>query len=220
MKRLELTVRSLQEQILGGRPKESQLRTFFDCVKDRIGTIDATYHPLGFIHVNLGNFDGQGLRLHIWASDVITPVNPLWPIHNHTFDIASYVSTGTISNITYQVEDADVSSASNRFYSVEYINNISRLRATERLVRINHASESTARRGEIYRVNRGTFHASTSKTVFSCTVVCTFNNLEPRPLVLGDVQGAPLYENARRECERTVIEPLILKAANEYADHT
>ena len=165
--------------------------------------------------LNVANFEGQGLRVHIWAADLDCPLPPFWPIHNHTFDIVSYVSAGIISNAIYQVEPANAGTATNRVYLVEYMHNISRLRATKDLVRVVNTSESKAVRGEIYRVHRGRFHASTSKAGFSCTVVCTVNNLEPVPLVLGDLGGAPAYENARRRCESSIVERLLVEARKE-----
>jgi hypothetical protein len=215
MKRIEPDFRVLHRQILEGQPTESQLRLLFDYLNDHIDVVDATHHPLGFLHVNVGNFEGQGLRLHIWAAEFNFPVRPLWPIHNHTFDVVSYVSAGIISNVMYEVENADARAATNRVYFVEYTNNTSTLRATKDLVRIVNMNESTTVRGEIYRVHRGRFHASTSKAGFSCTVVCTVNNLEPVPLVLGDLRGSPVYENARRRCESSTVERLLIKARNE-----
>src|ERR1044072_1896916 len=104
MKHIESKFRVLHQQILRGQPSETQLRLLFDYLNDHVDIVNAMHHPLGFLHVNVANFEGKGLRLHIWAAELNRPLPPFWPIHNHTFDIVSYVSAGVITNAMYQLE--------------------------------------------------------------------------------------------------------------------
>lgn len=59
-------------------------------------------HPNGFIQLDL---DRAGLeRVHIWPSSPLQAQATRHPIHEHAFDMTSYVFRGTITNVTFDFD--------------------------------------------------------------------------------------------------------------------
>ena len=72
-------------------------------------------HPLGFINYPLAESDAYTLRLHIWPYGI----DQLPIIRNHVRDLTSYIVTGSIRNLTYEVHP-DTDKPSYRLAEVQY----------------------------------------------------------------------------------------------------
>jgi len=49
------------------------------------------WHPLGFIHCLLFSYDGTSLRLHVRPADERRYQEPEFAVHDHIFNMTSYV---------------------------------------------------------------------------------------------------------------------------------
>ena len=149
----------------------------------------ATYHPLGFIHLKLFKKSNVSLRLHLWQRQARKTQIPAWLIHNHIFDLESYVLCGSINNLNYKIVEAE-NNPSHRIYEVIYDECESQLHVTDKFVNYKLVESQIFEAGDTYKVNRGTFHTSIVEPgKFTCTLVITSNEIAIKPQVLGELDA-------------------------------
>jgi hypothetical protein len=156
-----------------------------------LGTTPLIRHVLGFAHIKFAILSGRTLRLHLWPAPLWEPLPPPWLIHTHGWLVESFVATGVVNNLLYDVVKADV--GTHRLYEVAYVGGESERRATETLVNVHLKSTGSASRGDFYAVEPGVFHTSTTDGSFAATVVVTGPKLSSGPFVVGDLDGAKRY---------------------------
>lgn len=174
-----------------------QFKGIFQRVHD--GELIGNWHPLGFVHVKLGEVPGYGtLRWHIWPKGIRRTQTPNWPIHNHIFTVNSFVLCGTVTNTTFNVRDDNLT-PTNCLYQVKYSDGGSILSPTEDKVTcaINHFSTFEA--GSFYVVSKDQYHTSSVPITHltSTVVLATDIDLSIKPLVVGRLDKPQEFRYAR-----------------------
>jgi len=139
------------------------------------------YHPLGFVSSILGSPSlNVNIRLHIW-NQIGSIQDFELQIHNHKFELCSYVLLGSITNITYDIQKEK--DALGRLYEIEYTDNASNMKQAKSNVKIHELDRRTIIEGEFYSVLPGQFHQSISNDHYTATIVRTENLRKEAPLV-------------------------------------
>lgn len=153
-------------------------------------------HPLGFIVCNLLSNDSLKARLHLWPK-IIGDSQETLQIHDHTFNLKSWVLHGSIENIEYVKSELGSKFA---VYSTSYSGNKSIIKKTEEIVMLIELGSSIYKAGSCYKVNAGEFHASSRKgKTVAATVLITEDVNKSVSLVAGPLNAADLYEYVRDE---------------------
>ncbi len=116
----------------------------------------AVRHPLGFIYSPLLREGPTALRLHIWLAGVSRPRLTTSPIHDHTWQLISYVILGGLEN--HIVEISDSAEPTHRIFEIRGAGGADRLWPTDRLVGFRVASVQKVQAGERYTIEAGRFH--------------------------------------------------------------
>lgn len=151
-----------------------------------LGGAQVLGHPLGFRVARLDE-GGTSLRLHLWRG--VDATQPGFEVHDHGFDLESFVLAGTIRQRTYAA-DRDPS-GEQVIYAVAYEADESVLRKTDQVVRLREVKSEVFEAGEIYRVAAGELHAS---YLDGCDVGATLvltHNRGGQPITLGPKDSAP-----------------------------
>lgn len=183
-----------------------------DLLKDilvQLSQYSFAWHPLGFIHLKAGGVGNRDLRIHIWPPHDRRPQEPLWPIHDHIWDLNSYVVLGEITDLTFEAGPSS-SSATHRVYHVEYSESFSILQPTEEVVaaRLVKRREISANAG--YSIPIGTFHSSDVPTdQLTVTAVVATKSTNHAPRVLGEVCNAASHQYERSKCDSRIASSLV-----------
>lgn len=155
-----------------------------DAVRAGEVELDATAHPLGFIHAPLAKrVDGSQLRLHLWPADPFEPQSPAWFIHRHAWPLRSNVVQGKICDRRYRVLTA--LEGSKLLYETAYEDGCSVLKPTGRTVSCELLTSSIEAQESLYVVPPNAFHASEALE-HSVTVAESGKPSGIPPLVVGD----------------------------------
>lgn len=84
-------------------------------VDDLFGLIKEQYergekvvcHPNGFLELSLSpikEWDDEGFRFHVWSDTLKPRRDSAYEIHDHIFDLESWVLCGTLENIYYDIQ--------------------------------------------------------------------------------------------------------------------
>ncbi len=153
------------------------------------------WHPLGFILCKLSEEGRKKIRLHIWPSSNERVQKPVWLIHDHLFDLKSWVLSGAIENTEYEVTN---SSPNFSVYQASYDQDKSILHRTVKKICIREKSKSVVRTGGIYKVASGVLHQSISLSESTSLTVCeTIDCLNKTPIIAGDISGLDTYSYTR-----------------------
>jgi hypothetical protein len=155
----------------------------------------ATAHPLGFVHIDLGEFASGRLRLHLWPVPAFHPQQPDWAVHRHGWPLVSLVVRGRIRDERWSVQERD--DGARRLYEASYEGERSALVASERTVDARVSDTMVQRPGDVYELVWDAFHCSAAE-VPSVTVVWAGVKVAA-PVVLGDLDGERRVEYARYE---------------------
>ncbi|MCI2254225.1 hypothetical protein L2D08_07600 [Domibacillus sp. PGB-M46] len=171
-------------------------------LKKQDNSLIGNWHPLGFIHANLGHIDGIGtIRLHIWLPNKRKTQNPSFPIHDHVFTVNSHILSGSVTNRIYQIEE-DLINSTHKLYTVKYDNNKSILQSLNQKINCQFISEESFTSGQYYSVNSNVFHSSeVNKNQFASTLVLTNNYINGEPKVVGELFLNDIYTYERSLCE-------------------
>lgn len=164
-----------------------------------LGTVSSIYHPLGFVQIKADQCDEYGsLKIHIWNCGNGIEQAPSWPIHQHKWDLRSFVFQGNIENSVYEVVEADFERANRLIYDVQFKDGKSVLGRTENYVHAVLASQYRFSQGEWYDVEISDFHASECTDKATCgTIVLTPPDTGRSPKVLGEKFGEEYYQYLR-----------------------
>lgn len=145
-------------------------------------------HPLGFYYCRIAERQGNQIRLHIWEANYSMKKDLF--IHDHYYDLCSWILVGKILDYTYSVLPAKGQSAYTKFIS-DYINNENNrtLNRTDEFQNIEQKGERILRKGEKYFINKETYHSNKvlfDESQITATLVYTFNHSENHsPKVIG-----------------------------------
>ena len=159
------------------------------------------WHPLGFILCNLFEEGERKIRLHIWPNNNDRMQKPAWLIHDHLFNLKSWVIAGKIENTAYLVTKG---SPNCRIYNARYEKGSSVLYRTDRKICIAEDVKSLLSAGEQYNVPSGVLHQSVSVSEMTSVTVCeTIDQPNVSPIIAGDIDGADRYSYTRAIVDET-----------------
>lgn len=169
------------------------------------------FHPLGFMYSKIHKFqNNDSLRVHIWSKENYKQ-EPLMDIHNHFYNVNSFVYQGCIINRLYGTSDVESESdATHSIYSGTYLNNDKRvLTRTDRKKKLWIEKEMIIRQGNLYEISKSQIHSgSTCTEEFTLTIVYTENEGNPNPLVFGPIAGNSQYYYESKKVSNDLIEDL------------
>ncbi|USH04374.1 hypothetical protein K6Q96_21800 [Grimontia kaedaensis] len=153
--------------------------------------ISFTWHPLGFMMATLLDEGREKIRLHLWTNTFDKAQKPTWLIHDHKFDLTSWVLSGSIKNIEYK----DLAlPETHQLYSVSYSSTGSVLTKLDKVYSLAVDKTQEVNEGEAYRISAGTFHQSLSLSSKTTVTIChTTDKKNTPPLVIGDIDGMEQY---------------------------
>ena len=166
------------------------------------------WHPLGFIMCKISNEDKKIIRLHIWPDNKCCIQKPTWLIHDHFFDLKSWVLKGTITNIEYIVGEFDNSF---QVYNTIYEKDKSILIKTKQRLSILESKRYLIKEGESYDVYAGQLHKSISSSNTTVTICETVNQFNLKPRVLGACSGRDRYSYTRNVVSKVELEAITNK---------
>jgi len=204
--------RTLYDQTERGRvPERSQLSTLFDAIEHHPQFHPSFWHPLGFVHMRLHALDAKSLRLHFWPAGQRRPQAPLWPIHDHIFDIRSVILVGSVENTQYEVTRTEQSP--HRIYEVKYgggNSTLNQLTATSDFVVSQETLIEEHATGGSYSIARTVFHKSVvPPDKRAATLVVTSNPLPASPRVIGETSAALTIDVTRRPCSPEALRSIL-----------
>ncbi|MFC1560570.1 hypothetical protein ACFL3W_01350 [Pseudomonadota bacterium] len=168
-----------------------------------------TWHPLGFVMSQLSENEEKKIRLHLWPEDRSKAQEPFWAIHDHLFNLNSWLISGSIKNIEYETIDE-----SNEYclYEARYVNNSSQLIRLDKFVGIVQTKTTLVEKGDYYEINAGVFHQSASVGSSTAVTVCeTSKKLNRHPWVIGEVKGDPIYTFERSKVSDSELNKIVSK---------
>jgi len=158
---------------------------------------EGIWHPLGFLNIKI-KYDREVVRLHIWNTKTQSRNSNL--IHNHHWDLHSYVICGTLRNITYQIVD-ECYEQKFRINQVEYHGLTNRIIPTNRVVSVQIHSVGEYSPGEFYRIDAGVFHCSELVANFPIATLVFEESVWPRqPEILCDESERHVRVIERQAC--------------------
>ena len=171
----------------------------------------AVWHPVGFIHVNLGESDASNLRLHVWTSIPKEYRGLGWQIHDHTWRLTSYVICGRVRNLIYAINPSPVI-ATHRIYDVKYDGRINYLEASNEQITYEILKEEIMSQGNTYTVETKAFHSSeVEENTLAATLVLAEKTQLKSPRVIGDLNGQKTYIMERHICADHILKDEVTK---------
>lgn len=201
------------EQIL------SCVKNIFDeILNEKKWTTEFFLHPLGFYYCRLGERTTNQLRLHIWKSDYKVKEDLF--IHDHYYDLCSWVLCGKILDYSYSVLPGNKKSMYTKFVS-GYIENENRrvLRRTDKFKSVEKNGERTILKGQKYSILKESYHSNIvlfDESEITATLVFTYNHkdnhapnviglytdkdyMEDDPISISEIEIKQLIEIAKKE---------------------
>lgn len=165
------------------------------------------WHPLGFILCKLSEEGERKIRLHIWPNNNDRMQKPAWLIHNHIFDLKSWVIAGKIENTEYSEVEGE---PNYRAYNARYEKDNSVLYRTDSLICLTKNNCSLINAGEVYKVPSGILHQSISLSESTSLTVCeTTDQPNLNPIIAGDINGAARYSYSRAKVDERDLQAIV-----------
>jgi len=168
------------------------------------------WHPLGFLMSKLFEEPPLALRIHIWPKGGGREQDPAWPIHDHIFNMRSWILKGKLHNTVYCESEHPPNF---QLYLASYRGNESILSRTNNKISLMTEYEEKYEAGEGYTVEAGVFHSSShEKDMTTITAVLTNSvSLEP-PRIAGAIDGLNEYRYLRSIAPKEEVLRLISEA--------
>ena len=170
------------QRFAGWRP---MMRRLLQEVRDQPRSVEAVWHPLGFIYARLSTEGTSITRLHIWPACMSGGFDASTNVHDHSWNLTSRVICGYLVNHLYEIQ-CSCESATHRVYEVDYDGTTSYLRPTTKVVRCEHICSVQICEGDRYTIEQRSFHNTQIPAgVLVATLVIAETNTSMRPRVLG-----------------------------------
>ncbi len=174
----------------------------------RILELEFFWHPLGFILGTYLSNDNEKIRVHIWPNKDSKPQIPYWNIHNHIFDLTSWVLEGEITNKEYSISNEKDSDQC--VYKVNYNGIESSLNKTEQNIVLKEVKCTVNPKGSVYSIDAAIFHQSIRTSQESAiTIVLSIDKECTNPLVIGDIYSEEEYRYYRKKVNLEYFEKLM-----------
>ena len=167
----------------------SLTKDIFDSILNRgKWTSDFFIHPLGFHYCRLFYSDEHQIRLHIWEPNY--QVKKDLYIHDHFYDLCSWVLCGKIKDYTYDVKPTNEKSDYCMFSSSYRTDkNVRTLAKSDNFLSVKIKEERIIKTNEKYIIPKDTFHSNEilfDENDLTTTFVYTFNHKDNHsPNVVG-----------------------------------
>lgn len=166
------------------------------------------WHPLGFIMSTYLQENNKKIRIHIWPKNYSKTQLPNWNIHNHIFDLTSWVLEGEILNIEYDLEY--INNSNNCIYEVTYNSKHSILKKTNNKIKMTEKNKTINVKGNTYSLKSNIFHSSILKGNKSAlTLVLSVETDNKCPLVVGECNAKLEYIYSREEVSDDLLKRII-----------
>ena len=164
----------------------------------------AQWHVLGFIHINLVSASRETLRLHLWRHGLGR--EPLWRVHNHSYELTSLVVAGCLEDRRFNVVPDP--NAPHQLYEVRYSENGSKRIKLGRRVKCTEVGRFERATDETYGIPLDSFHSSLLTTDWpaAVTIVQTSRLTESPPRVVGTADGAQVYDYVTRAVDAATLD--------------
>ncbi len=134
-------------------------------------------HPLGFYYCRLLETDTNQIRLHIWEKGYKQKQDLF--IHDHYYDLCSWIILGKIEDINYTVTKSDQREKYSRFIA-SYGNdeNSRQIERTDEYLKVVEIDRRIIVAGQKYFIQRDTFHSNNiifEETEFTVTIAFAYN---------------------------------------------
>ncbi len=153
------------------------------------------WHPLGFVVCTLNSWGPIKVRLHIWPRGENRGQDTTCQIHDHIFDLTSWVLLGLIENTNF--EPSDTGKTYSR-YRAEYIGDASILLKTLDTCTLAASDPQTYPAGSRYEILAGQLHESRRLDDSpAVTILVTRDVSKTAPSVFGPLGGPDRIEYVR-----------------------
>lgn len=126
-------------------------------------------HALGFTQLQLGEFNGRAVRLHLWPRCNGVAAENTSEIHSHPWPLRSFVLSGSIINRTYRVFESNQEVG--ELYEVRRHEDRTIHTKLDIGVTWEVQSLETVQTGSDYSVEVSKFHSSTFTTTGAVTII-------------------------------------------------
>lgn len=130
----------------------------------------ARYHPLNFVAIRAEDGAGLGLRLHLWDSRFRFGQQG-FEVHDHVFDLDSFVVSGTVRQTLYEAESTDEGELA--AYEVQYGTHAALLKAVHDRLKLNVTRVDDFSEGQRYELPPRVLHRLELVTLAAITLVLT-----------------------------------------------
>jgi hypothetical protein len=158
-------------------------------------------HPLGFIYLPLLRMPDATLRLHIWHDDGDARRlgdDEISAMHDHTWDMTSYVICGELRNVLVDVVP-EAAAPTHRVFEIHGRGDVDEIRPTETVVRIADTREDKVSAGQTYQMGSDLIHCTRPGPGVVATLVAARRTSKRIERALGPV-GLPGYRSTRQAC--------------------
>lgn len=145
-------------------------------------------HPLGFFYTRIIQEKDVQIRLHIWTKNYQIKEDLF--IHDHYYDLKSWVLCGEIEDFTYKLKKSEDNSSLAKYVgSYSESENYRYLKLTNEYYTIISKTSKIITSGNLYSIDKSKFHSNKihfKNSNITSTLVYTFNpNKNHEPVVLG-----------------------------------
>lgn len=165
-------------------------------------------HPLGFLVVQL-KAGTESLRLHLWRGAEIS--QPGFEIHDHTFELESYVIDGRLRHRTYEAVPDPAGDFA--VYDIRYEPGVSVITKTADRARLVKMTDVFIEAGEAYAVAAGCLHDAILDNCSNATTLILTQDHGGAPVTYGPANGADTLTAPREALSSDTLADLGLMAA-------
>ncbi len=188
------------------QPLEKACAALIDDLAEDCHDVEPLLHPLGFIYAPLARWGHATLRLHLWppvARRRRLTADEVSPMHDHTWDLISYIAYGSLDNIEVGVvEVAEPSSADFRIFNICGEGPVDRVTRTDALARIAHERTTHHVAGSIYTQPAEVVHRTEAGAEPTVTLVLALRTGRQVERALGALD-LPSYTSRRQAFPQT-----------------
>lgn len=171
------------------------------------------FGPKAWRHHGLGCLQREltpTLRAHVWAPELVRFVDdPMRPVHDHRFDLASFVAVGGIVDVAYRVEplpaDFDFEGKDRSEYTRAWHVKHAKIQTGVDVdlispVRVVEAERRAIFAGQVYGISRRSFHQTRIEKPVAVTLVSRSRFGEEPARILGrDIAWGGIVKNKDRD---------------------
>jgi hypothetical protein len=199
--------------------KEKDLKNISNCFSDFLiffkeseYLYDKTFfHPLGFVYTELFEFENRDtIRINIWDT-VRHYQEPLMEIHNHFYNLNSFIIKGKMINNLYKTNPNE--NPNYAIYMGTYNQTSGRtLKKTEKKLNVQLEKIQEINQNEIYNISPDRLHSSfVPIEQFTCSFVYASERGTPTSMILGPIDGLNEYYYHNKLVDKKVIDEIFEK---------